>query len=192
VLELSELASLVNAKDREAMLSFITAREDKWRRKYDRMETAIPRHSVIVGTGNRADFISSPDGARRFWPVHVDSHIDTPKLREWRDHLWAEAVHVHQTQGEPARWLSDQALGQLAAADREANWSEHDAWTEQLGDWCTGRREVTGLEAAGRLGIEPAHLTMAAQKRIGQILRSLGYTRVTQRNGGRLRKAWVL
>jgi hypothetical protein len=191
VLELSELSSIVNARDREAMLSFLTMRDDVWRLSYGKLNTRVKRHSVIVGTTNRQDFISSLDGARRFWPILVGSEIDIDKLGAWRDQVWAEAVHLHRTKGEPARYLSERAQRDRAAADRAANWTEHDTWHDRLTDWTSGKAELTTLEAMQHLGLDAVQQTKQAQMRVAESLKRLGYSRVVRRVGGRTPKIWV-
>jgi len=191
VLELSELASVVNARDREAMLAFITTREDVWRRKYERMQTRIARHSVIVATGNRQHFLSSMDGARRFWTVSITQDIDVTRLKAWRDQIWAEAVHVHRTQGEAARWLSMPELRDAATADRLERWTESDSWEDVLGPWLVGRDEVSLREAFSALGIDAAQQTKAAQMRLASIMRARGYDRRVCRVDSRIVRTWV-
>ncbi len=130
VVEVAELAAL-NKTDVRDVKKFITETVDQYRPVHGRSTIDRPRRCVFVGTTNEHQYLKDATGNRRFWPVPCgEMHVD--KLREMRDHLWAEAVARYRAR-EPW-WLTDEGhitLAEAAQADR----SEEDPWGESIDRW---------------------------------------------------------
>ena len=130
ILEWSELES-IRRRAMETVKAFLSSRRDTYRPSYGRLPVTVPRTSVIVGTTNRPDFLDDETGNRRFWLVDVGGEIDLPRLREWRDQLWAEAVAAYHD-GEQW-WLTPDEEAALAPV-HEAH-ATTDPWTEIVLGW---------------------------------------------------------
>ncbi len=89
IVELGELDATFRKSDLAQLKAFITKRLDKFRRPYAKKDSEFPRHTVMAGTVNEAEFLFDTTGNRRFWVIQVDSiqidqSIDVQQL-------WAEA-----------------------------------------------------------------------------------------------------
>ena len=115
-LELGELDAF-SRSDTTAIKNFVTVQVDRFRPPYGRAPENFPRTCIFIGTTNADDFLKDVTGARRFWPIEIEGHIDLESVARDRDQLWAEAVVRYNT-GE-RWWLSGDALtGQVDAAEK--------------------------------------------------------------------------
>ena len=86
-----ELAELDNVKrsDIGAIKAFLSAQVDKYRPSYGRHVQTYPRCTAFVGSTNDLEFLpADPTGSRRFWPCKIGA-IETERIDEDRDQLWA-------------------------------------------------------------------------------------------------------
>ncbi len=111
IIEWSELSAAKKA-DIEAMKQFISKRDDRYRKAYERRVTDNPRQCVFFGTTNDNEFLRDYTGNRRFWPIGADitkaKKVVFEDLPKERDQIWAEAV-VRYKDGEPL-YLTGAAL----------------------------------------------------------------------------------
>lgn len=117
VIEFAELAGF-SRKDQERIKHFITQASGVARLAYQAEERDYPRRSVLTGTTNQALFLKDETGERRSWPVEITAQADIQWLRETREQLWAEAVHMYKN-GEP--WHLTQDEQSLASQVQEEN-----------------------------------------------------------------------
>ena len=94
IIEMGELAATKKAEV-EAIKSFISKREDRFRVAYGRHTEDFPRQCVFFGSTNDVTFLKDRTGGRRFWPIAVDAkrvqrHWSTLTDEEIGQ-LWAEA-----------------------------------------------------------------------------------------------------
>jgi predicted P-loop ATPase len=89
--EVSELDAFSKA-DVTAVKAFLTTLNDHVRGVYERRVRRRPRQVVMAGTTNQQRYLRDMTGNRRFWPVTVGETVDTAKVAEWRDQLFAEAL----------------------------------------------------------------------------------------------------
>jgi hypothetical protein len=93
IMEIGELTGM-RKSDVDAVKSFISRRDDKYRPSYGRVVENHPRQCIIVATVNGpGGFLRDLTGNRRFWPVHTPG--DASK-KPWDltdiDQVWAEAL----------------------------------------------------------------------------------------------------
>ena len=201
--ELAELSILSRKVEMSALKAFITRRVDKVRVAYGRLHQEYPRQSVFIGSINpEADngYLSDPTGNRRWWPVEVSDRIDFIGVRRDRDQLFAEAVEIFR-KGENL-YMDNKSLEVDAKAVVDARHPEH-AWTDRISAWLNdptpgngsgrGREFVTAREIfIDAMGGIDKQLTRKEILAIAAVMRSLGWESVTQRQGARVVRGYVL
>ncbi len=147
---------------------------------------------VFSASTNLSEYLGDETGGRRFWPV-VCRGIDVTALHRDRDQLWAEAVAAHKT-GE-AWHIVDEDM-KSAAEDDQATRIEQDPWEEVISEWLSQQHNagcISGKEILDRaIGVKPVDMDQKRLRRLGNIMRRLGYERSPCRVGGRVVKGWKL
>ncbi len=176
-----------------AVKSFLTHNEDRYRPHYGRHMVARPRRCVFLGTINPdgTGYLRDPTGNRRFWPVEVKS-IDVESLKLDRDQLWAEAVTALRS-GEK-HWLdSDQE--KLAAVEQEAR-QEDELREPEVIEWVENQRPEDGVfaftivDCLKGVGITGAHQNSREANSARRIVKKMGcYARSNWAN--RKGRFWV-
>ena len=97
IVEIPELSAYRNTHDVAAVKMWLSCLIDDYRPPYGHVPETFPRTCVFAGTVNPggAGYLNDPTGERRFWPVAV-TKIDVDRVRQDRDQLWAEAVHLYR------------------------------------------------------------------------------------------------
>jgi putative DNA primase/helicase len=186
IYEVAELESVRRA-DINDVKAFLSRNEDTFVPPYGRATITLPRHTIFGATINPEDFIADDTGSRRFWPVSV-GRIDLAWIADNRAQLWAEAVHAFDA-GE-SWWLGgkeEAALGQHSERYEQA-----DPWSSHVADWIANREADATLEPSftsravltSALNLDAKDQTRAAEMRVGQIVRRLGWCRVRRRTDG--------
>lgn len=108
-----ELLAITNAREQEAVKSYITRRFDHYRRPYAKYTSEAPRQCSFIGTTNHRVFIADKTGGRRFYPVVVNCngywlHDNQPAIMEDIRQCWAEAKYLFDHGQLPA--YANQAL----------------------------------------------------------------------------------
>lgn len=129
--EIGEMDSFGKA-DVTAVKTAITRRVDKFRAPYERVPRSYRRECVFVGTTNEHEYLRDPTGGRRFLPVRTDGDVDQDGIREQREQLWAEAVHLF---GQGLEWWK---LPDDAADEQEARYIG-DSWEGRIARWLAKR-----------------------------------------------------
>lgn len=189
IVEISELASFAKA-DTSHIKRAVSSNTDTFRPSYGRYVQQFPRECLFFGTVNDSDWQRDATGSRRFMPLWVEN-INFEAVREIRDQLWAEAV-MRFRDGE--EWWH---LPPAAAAEQEARYVD-DPWVEPILGWLDGltpRDSATAAEIMEHaLRIESKKQDRVAQRRVGELMRRLGWRRKQRRVGdsksGRSR-VWV-
>ena len=170
ICEASELRGMRKAEV-DHMKSTLSRTHDRGRLSYDRMVTEKPRHNIIVGTTNDAQWLRDLTGNRRYWPVAVDN-INIGSLRHDRDQLWAEAAAA-EASGESIRL--DKKLWAEAGQEQEAR-LEDEPWLEILQEVL---RDMDGkvLKSDVReiINRPSGQLTAIDTKRLNYAMRRLGW-----------------
>lgn len=200
IYEFAELSS-IRGKEVERVKNFVSSRSDNYRPSYGRRNRDFPRQVVFAGSTNEQHYLTDPTGARRFWPVRC-TRIDLDALARDREQLWAEA-RVRYEQHE-AHHLETTDLRDAAAAIQEER-MERDDWIDQVSRWLmapsipSGERAREPLDPSegyttldvllGALSFTPDRITSASTKRVGHVLRALGFEpRRLRENNARVRR----
>ena len=191
IVEIAEMDALTRATS-SAIKSFITRRDDRFRPPYGKHLARLLRQCVFAATINPpADgrYLKDKTGGRRFWPVACRGTIDLAGLEATRDQSWAEAVHRFK-QGEPW-WLETPELEALATAEQALRLVV-DPWMDSIAEWLGDRTNVSVKEVLEYvLGIVPGPRARAAEMRVAQILKDLGFKKGRPRTAdGRENRYW--
>lgn len=191
--EVAELDAFSRA-DVTAVKAFLTSLNDNVRGVYERRSRRRPRQVVMAGTTNQAEYLRDMTGNRRFWPVAVEAQIDTERLAQQRDLLFAEAYASIQ-QG--ARWWpsrTEEAELFVPAQDERV---VADPWIEELperlqGTKWIGQREFTVAELLHVLGVTADKIDPRGEmaRRITLIMRQLGWQFRVRRPDGSRPRTW--
>lgn len=175
IIELPELTQF-KRNEIETLKAFITRREEVFRPSYGRHEIRAARQCVFAGTTNESEYLVDTTGNRRFWGVAIGD-IDLDALKQDRDQLWAEAVHLYRAR---ERWHLDRRMEQVAAMEAGKRMST-DPWAVPIIELLkTDRRlgdasEVTPGDILSRMDLRESERTPNNAKRVATVLSSLGW-----------------
>ena len=87
---------MTKTKEQEAVKSFLTRLNDRYRMPFDKRVTDHPRQCLFIGTTNKEQFLTDKTGNRRFYPVKVnqsgyDLFEHESEIKEYIRQCWAEA-----------------------------------------------------------------------------------------------------
>jgi len=205
--EMAELHSLRGA-DADNAKMFLAAQYDRWRKPYDRVMTIRPRNVCFVGSSNSDAILNDPTGARRFWPVTV-TKVNLEKIREDRDEIWAEAVHLYHQKG--TQWHLEQAFEEQLEEHHE-NYTAVDPWEEgvhnalmefpngiTVSDIMTGQpkdewsKDGIKMKIPGwGIGMPKERQHSGYSRRVAAICQKIGAKKERVRINGRRAVVWVL
>ena len=165
--EIADLAGLRRAEV-EKVKAFASRTHDRARPAYGRRRVDAPRRCIFVATTNEDEYLKSPTGTRRFWPVAVGS-IDIEGLRRDRDQLWAEAAKAERD-GEATTLAAE--LWATVADAQEAR-REHDPWDDLLADVAGAvYTSADGMGEEARISTEElykTHLGIPATEKVNTV-----------------------
>lgn len=154
IMEIPELSGFGRA-DVRTIKAFISTRKDRARLAYARRAGEFPRQCVFIGTTNDREYLKDDTGGRRFWPMlcSVDE-IDTARLEQSIDQIWAEALTMYQglrasqPHGTLPLYLTDKAARDEAARLQESRRVESadDAMTGRISAWLDRPVSNGGME----------------------------------------------
>ena len=188
VVEIGEMQSFSKADINQVKMA-ITRRDDKYRAPYERHGDSHLRQCVFIGTTNADTYLSDPTGARRFLPVLVHK-ADIEYIRQWRNELWAEALHLYSTGFKWWDYPQD-----IAREEQDARYVE-DPWEEIIINYLEGQapqvhypdglwgpiNEVTTMTLLQHaLQMDIAKMNKPEQRRVAEILRRLGWLKSKQK-----------
>jgi predicted P-loop ATPase len=185
LVEIAEMHSFTRAEV-ERIKGIISCQMDRYRKSYGRNTENHPRQTVLACTTNRDDWQRDETGARRFWPVRC-GNVNHDWLRDNRDQLFAEAVHLFNDGG--SWWDVPMDLQNEEVESRR----DSDSWESVIGGWLWNQNRPTTSEILSDcLKIEIGRHDQIAQKRVGRVMRVLGWrTVITKSTNGRSFRAWV-
>lgn len=119
IIEMSELAAMRKA-DAEVIKSFLSSKEDRFRKAYGHRTELYPRQCVFVATTNEAEFLRDRTGNRRFWIASIPKGAvpskDIFSITEYEiDQVWAETKALYDKHTETLTLNKAQTEKVLAA-----------------------------------------------------------------------------
>lgn len=190
IVELAELAGF-NKKDDEEIKGWITVKEDRCRKPYERTVTVFPRQFVLAATTNSYDYLKDPTGNRRYWPFK-SSALDLEAIQRDREQLWAEAVHLYKSGLYIGPNEEEMALAEIAQNKRMSQ----DSWEDDV----LSAVEKLGLhvfngfkirEVFRELGIGLRDQDLKSTRRITAILQSNGFVNEPKWIDGKTTRVWM-
>lgn len=188
--ELSEVDGITNKADRERLKAFMTRTVDIYRPPYGVSNVKRERGFVFWGTSNSVP-LNDPSGNRRFVAIDLRSKskanpIPLDQIRQHRAAIWARAFKEYYDKTPYELDATEQ--GQVNA--NNSLFTVADSWGEKLSRKLALHPSHTCLtveEGFAILGILPGQQTQANQKRLREVLESLGYqsAKVTLPDGRR-------
>ena len=195
IYEIAELEQF-NRSEVTAVKAFMSSQKDRYREPYGRRMKNQPRRTVFAATTNQDEYFKDATGNRRFWPVDA-RRLDLPGLREDREQLIGEAVHLmHQgvkwyptpeqqsrliTPHQEDRELSDEWAGRV--------WEYLEAYdSEGKATLNPPLKRVTTREILTRaLHMEISKISSAKSEttRVGNIMRKFGWIKRKETTGAR-------
>jgi len=186
-IEWSELERIFGKKDASAAKAFVTSKTDMIRPPYGRDIEDLPRPSIIVATTNQDEFLVDPTGARRFWVIPVQKKIDTIRLAEERDAIWAAAMAAFQA-GELC-YLNDEE--ELIAEAIAAEFRTSDPWEESIGTFIENREWVRVTDILDHLRIDIDRQDRSHQMRVASILKVMGWSKNIRSMDNKRIRVWA-
>lgn len=152
--KLVENSEMLGSKKQEIERNkaFLSRNSDHLRLPYRHNPEDIPRRAVIVGTSNEDDCLpNDKSGNRRFIPVVLSKRKSVAKisdyLDEYRDALWAEALHLFNKGTK--HWIHNNKLAMAQREQTEKHRHRDEVLEEYLEVWCDS------------LGHNQTHFTMS-------------------------------
>jgi hypothetical protein len=197
--EIAEMKGIAGRQS-DATKAFVTRRIERWIPKYREFETSFARRLVLIGSANDDGLLDDPTGERRWLPLNVPGKINLAALRRDRDQLWAEGVVRFQQGG--IAWEEAMTL----AAGEHSKFKIVDELEESVREWLEGvephvpgtaldttprgQKPFALVALAAGLGIRNDRFDMPMQRRLGKVLKGLGYTKKDTWVAGKNLKMW--
>jgi predicted P-loop ATPase len=208
ILEIPELSGFTKAEVNH-IKAFMTRQEDRARMAYARRVSIFQRQCIFMGSTNDRKYLKDETGGRRFWPVECtlgpDEEIDTDRLAENVDQIWAEAYQAYlamraeQPFGTLPLYIRDRDAAKIALALQESRRVESmtdnlrgmiEEWLNKphyTGDIADGDAQVRTQTCAVEIWVEcfggdPKKFPYPESVNINKAMRSLeGWQEVGQR-----------
>lgn len=193
VLEISELAQFSRG-DTAHVKNFISSQVDRFRPPYGRVTQEYARQCIFIGTTNEREYLKDPTGNSRFWPVKFgEEKMNREKLIRDREQLLAEAV-VGWELGEKL-YLDTPELERIHAAITREREESDDMVEDAIEDFLSDKapdfefRIADIFDSAPDIfGVKKSDRPM--EKRIGVVLRKMGFEKRRKREGKNLGVFW--
>jgi hypothetical protein len=175
--ELAEMDGITRRSDQEHLKAFITETADTYRKPYDRSPERHERRFVFWGTSNRPPLRDST-GSTRFVCIPIpDRPLPLEWAREYRDALWAMALHQYRS---GVTWLRTSEEERRAVEERNSAFTEMDPWGDLVGQFLRraqleGALPVKVNEVLKHLEVPTEKQNTAATKRVREIAEGLGW-----------------
>ncbi len=189
IIEASELTG--RNHDIRALKRFLSATTDRTRLAYERLSKDYLRQWIPIGTTNETEYLVDSTGNRRYWPIKIEE-FDLDRLTpEYRDQLWAEAVHMHFQGGS---LKLDPDLWESARREQDKRFNS-DPWEDILRNLLPETScKLAVSSVLDALCIPQERRDRRTSNRVAYIMRKLGFRKSTARHPvtGKVLKVWVL
>ena len=191
IIEIAELTGIRRAHT-DHLKAFLSRQADHVRLAYRRDPVRIPRRCVFFGTTDRVDVLpNDPAGNRRFVviesPCTFDNSVDVEEfMAEHRDQIWAEALHLSNTEDATANLPWDLKEEQ---ARRNKEYRSGDEYLEALIERLPLPDPILGFTMADiydQLKV-PSNVNTRS---FGEALKLVGWTKRTTKVGGKKANRW--
>ncbi len=182
IIEWAEL-DVASRADLNAMKAFNSRQTDRIRLPYGRAVKDFPRRGIFIATTNESIYLQDKTGNRRYLPVETTDLKPTEFERD-RLQLWAEALAMYR---DGYSTVLPENLWEVARAI-QASRTVEEPWEDLVAAYLAanpGLLFVTSAEILkDAIGLEKLQMRETDAKRIGGILRRLGWRRVKPRVDG--------
>jgi predicted P-loop ATPase len=186
-MEWAELETVFKRKDVSQTKQFLSSSADKVRPPYGRSVIDMPRRSVIVGTTNQDEFLNDSTGNRRFWVIPLAKRVPIGELIENRDRIWAAAVSLYRSGKHWHLWQAEEDAADAIAQ----NFQSSDTWQSYVAEYVEHLPQVQVSSILENcLEMEKSRQDKAAQMRVADILRELGWKNTRKRINGVPTRCW--
>ncbi len=148
ICEVSELLAMTRTKEQEAVKSYLTRLNDRYRMPFDKRVTDHPRQCVFIGTTNKEQFLTDKTGNRRFYPIKVnqsgyDLFDHAEEIKEYIRQCWAEAKVLYD-KGEIPPFADRRLISDIRQMQDGA--TEDDYRIGLIEKYLDGKNDVCALE----------------------------------------------
>jgi predicted P-loop ATPase len=187
--ELSELDGITRRADIESLKTFLTEREDSFRKPYGSGVKKYPRRFVFWATANGSP-LRDLSGNTRFLTVGIpDRMLPLDWAASHRNALWARAVEQFRSGFDWCGVSEQQRLERIAA---NLNFEEVDPWGEVVGSVLAASNGFERFsDIYDKLEVPKERQNPANARRIKQLAASFGWEYTVRRlNGTLMRGFW--
>ena len=191
IVEVPEMASF-KKQEIEDLKAFIAHPIDRVRLAYARRAMDFPRQCIFVCTINQSvsGYLKDDTGNRRFFPVRLGK-IDLGGLQRNRDMLFAEGWMV--AKNNPTLYPTDkELLSEILYQQSEREL--FDEMTNEVAEWLKTEyfKHVKGIEVYKNVfKSDESKFNTREQRRVGLIMKKLGWVNKSVRGGNSVFKAYV-
>lgn len=182
IVEWAELDVATRA-DLAAMKAFNSRQTDRIRMPYGRAVQDFPRRGIFIATTNESIYLQDPTGNRRYLPIET-TELKPDDLRRDRLQLWAEALAMYK---DGYSVILPEALWKVARAIQSSRTVE-EPWSDLVADYLEKNPTLDFVTTAevlsGAIKMFPSEMRNADAKKVGGILRRLGWRAVKPRIAG--------
>jgi predicted P-loop ATPase len=184
--EWGEFDRITSTREASDLKAFVVRKNDVYRAPYERASTDHPRQSVIVGSVNKAEFLTDETGDRRYWVAEIEEQIDVDLLIAEREQLWAAAVAAYKAGEELYLCAEDEA----ASTENNLAYRVQDPWLQPITDWLADKANLLVSSAGGMndwvtsatiltgcLSIETKAIRQYDRTRVEKVLKALGWSK---------------
>ncbi|QQG31327.1 DNA primase/polymerase [Cyanophage S-2L] len=164
ITEWGELDGGLSKHDSAELKAMIDRKVDVLRRPYAATHESCPRSFVLCGTTNRRDgLFTDPTGNRRYVVVPVNQRIDSERLEQMRDQIWATALREYRS---GKLWYLDEEELEINAK-RNKGLEVEDAWVGTIQMHLNSSIDLERL-TDGRYGINIESVYLKIEPEVGR------------------------
>ena len=182
IIEWAELDVATRA-DLNRMKAYNSRQVDRIRPPYGHGVEDFPRRGIFIATTNESIYLQDPTGNRRYLPVET-TDLKPDDLRRDRLQLWAEALAMYRA---GFSVVLPEALWDVARTIQSSRVVE-DPWADLIANHLADKPEIAFVTTAeilrDAIGMDEGGMGNADAKRVGGILRRMGWQPVKPRVAG--------